>query len=59
MSKLKVGDIIWSNYFQCQIEIVKIDDDNNWYFKKVIANPVMKAQTPLSYFEKQMKGGEK
>lgn len=52
--KLKVGDKIWSQYFNCQIEIVKIEDNNNWYFKKVIANPVMKAQTPLSYFEKQL-----
>lgn len=50
-TKLKVGDIIFSKYFNGNLKIVKINSDNVWYFEW--NNEVYQAQTPLSHFEKQ------
>ena len=48
-SKLKVGDTIWSDYFNAHLKIVNIISDNNWYFE--LKGKVYKAQTTLSYIE--------
>ena len=47
---LKVGDLIYSEYFGRLIKIAKINSDNDWYFE--IDGVVEKAQTPLSFFER-------
>lgn len=49
--KLKVGDIVYSKFFDANIEIVKINSDRDWLFK--LNNRILQAKTPLSYFEKQ------
>lgn len=55
MSKPKVGDIIFSKFFNANIEIVAINSDEDWYFK--LNDKILKAQTSLSYFEsKDIKG---
>lgn len=52
-NKLKVGDIIFSGFFNQFIEIVLINSDDDWYFK--LGDRILKAQTPLPYFEKEKK----
>ena len=51
-NKLRVGDKIFSKYFVSLIQIVKINSDNDWYFK--YNGVIHKARTPLSYFEKKL-----
>jgi hypothetical protein len=50
MKLLKVGDKIYSPFFGQEITIVKINTNEDWYFE--IQGHVLKAQTPLSYFER-------
>jgi len=47
----KVGDLVWSDYFQAWLEIVKINSNTDWYFQKDGRGPVLKAQTPLQHFK--------
>ena len=49
-TKLVVGDTIYSKYFKANLKIVKINSDDDWYFE--LNDTVLKAQTPLSHFEK-------
>lgn len=50
MKKLKEGNKIQSKYFNAELTITKIIDDKNWFFS-LPSGIVLKAQTPLSYFE--------
>jgi hypothetical protein len=49
--KLKVGDKVYSSYFNAEITITRIEDDKNWWFD--LNGNILKAQTPLSYFERR------
>lgn len=53
--KYKVGDRVFSKYFNAWLTIIAIEDDNNWWFRHPVNRAVTKAQTPLSYFEKMTK----
>lgn len=48
---LKPNDKVWSHYFNQYIEIVSITNNIDWYFR-LNNGQVLKAKTPLSYFEK-------
>lgn len=50
--KYKVGDRVFSKYFNAWLTIIAIEDNNNWWFRHPVNRAVTKAQTPLSYFEK-------
>ena len=48
---IKVGDILHSDYFNQDIRVIKINSDVDWYFE--IQGQILKAHTPLSYFEEK------
>ena len=50
----KIGRKIYSKYFKQNIEVVEFIDDNNWSFK-LEDGTILKAQTPLSYFDEEIK----
>lgn len=50
--KLKSGDKVYSKYFGGEIEIMEVFSDTDWYFRTQDGR-LLKAQTPLSYFENQ------
>lgn len=53
MKQLNVGDTVYSPFFDQEITIVKIVNDNEWEFE--IQGHILKAKTPLSYFERKAK----
>ena len=48
-TKIKVGDMVWSGYFNDWIKVEKIISDTDWYFN--FKGRIIKAQTALSFFE--------
>ena len=52
MSRLKVGDKVYSNFFHGYITVTHIVSDTNWKF--TINGKELQAQTPLSYFDKNV-----
>lgn len=51
MKKFKIGQEIYSQYFKDWIKIIEINSDTDWYFE--VKGKVLKAKTPLSFFEKK------
>lgn len=49
--KIKVNDMLYSKYFGGWIKVIKIIDNENWWFFH--NGMTLKAQTPLSHFENQ------
>ena len=49
----KVGDQVYSEYFNSWLTITEIKDDTNWWFS--LNGEVNKAQTSLSWFVKNIK----
>lgn len=45
---IKEGDVLYSDYFNQNIKVIKIHSNTDWYFE--IQGQILKAQTPLSYF---------
>jgi hypothetical protein len=52
--EIKVGDLVFSQYFGKEIRVVKITSDTDWEFE--IDGVVEKAHTPLSFFEARLDG---
>lgn len=53
MSKYRIlrGDKLWSPFFQTYITVLDIRSDEDWDFD--LDGQIVKARTPLSYFEER------
>lgn len=50
---VKVGDEVWSDYFNEWVRVTRIISDIEWYFR-LPGGSETRAKTPLSWFERQL-----
>lgn len=54
IKKVKVGDEVWSDYFNEWVRVARIVSDAEWYFTLPGHHREERARTPLSWFERQL-----